>query len=145
MSSIILFTMKNKLMVTFLHAYKTLPVPEDVLNKSVRKISRQEKNTGYKTIEVIFCSDYKIRKLNKSYRKKDKPTDVLSFPFNDTDLLGEIYLSLQRAKAQARKFGTTYNQEVNRLFVHGIFHLLGYNHHTKKDRAIMEAREALYI
>ena len=95
-------------------------------------------------MNVIFLSDYKIRKLNREHRNRDRATDVLSFPFNDDDFLGEIYISLQRASAQARRYRCSYTDEVNRLFVHGIFHLLGYDHTTGKERKAMEVQEKRY-
>jgi probable rRNA maturation factor len=83
--------------------------------------------------------------LNRQYRKKDKATDVLSFPFGDDDLLGEIYISLQRAKIQARRYGVSYNDELKRLLIHGLLHLMGYDHIKRTDRALMEAREECYL
>lgn len=93
---------------------------------------------------MVFCTDPVIKRLNRIYRKKNRPTDVLSFAFDDPDLLGEIYISLPRCKVQSRRFGLICNQEVRRMFVHGMFHLLGYDHQTAKERALMEAREHRY-
>jgi probable rRNA maturation factor len=83
--------------------------------------------------------------LNAEYRKIDRPTDVLSFCFEDDDFLGEIYISLQRAKIQAKKYLLTYDEEVSRLFVHGIFHLLGFDHLEDNQRKTMEAKERKYL
>jgi probable rRNA maturation factor len=91
-----------------------------------------------------LCSDFKIRKLNAEYRGKDRITDVLSFPFKEKDLLGEIYISLQRADVQARRFAISYEGEIERLFLHGLFHLHGYDHTNAKNRRTMEAKENLY-
>lgn len=135
---------KRKLTIEICHDYTALPCPRQLLNEAAGAISLHEKNISRKTVALILCSDYKIRALNSRYRKIDKPTDVLSFPFNDDDLLGEIYISLQRAKVQSRRFKSSYNREIKRLFVHGMLHLLGYDHHTQKDREIMEAREREY-
>lgn len=85
---------------------------------------------GFKDCEVslLLTGDEGIRELNKKFRRKDKPTDVLSFPMNDDYLLGDIVVSLERARAQAKDFGVTYEEEVSRLLVHGLLHLLGYDH-----------------
>ncbi len=95
--------------------------------------------------DFILCSDYYIKKLNTTYRKKAYATDVLSFPFNEPDLLGEIYISLQRVKVQARRFGISYDDELQRLLVHGFFHLIGYDHQTVKERDVMEQKELHYF
>jgi probable rRNA maturation factor len=95
-------------------------------------------------VTLILCSDYMIRKLNRRYRKIDRATDVLSFPFGDPDLLGEIYISLQRAKVQAKRYGLTYDEELKRLLIHGLLHLIGYDHHKKSDKEAMEAKERYY-
>ena len=92
-------------------------------------------------VNVILCSDYKIKKLNTDFRDKARPTDVLSFNYNDKDLLGEIYISLQRAAVQSKRYGSTFVEEIERLFIHGMFHLLGYDHETPTQRRRMEAKE----
>jgi probable rRNA maturation factor len=86
-----------------------------------------------------------IKKLNANYRNKNKPTDVLSFELKDVDMFGEIYISLQRATIQARRFGISYDEEILRLFVHGLFHLQGYDHEIESEREKMEKMEQKYI
>lgn len=136
--------MKTNL-VTFHHYYKTQPFPLVRLEATAQKILKFEKVSQCGSINVIMCSDYYIRKLNNQFRGKNRATDVLSFPYNDEDLLGEIYISLQRAKVQAGRFGFTYDEEIERLFVHGMFHLLGYDHMTDSERLEMEEKERKYI
>lgn len=70
---------------------------------------------------------------------------MLSFPFGDPDLLGEIYISLQRARVQSKRYGYTYEQEIKRLFVHGLLHLLGHDHYEVAEREAMEVKEQLYL
>ena len=125
--------------------YSALPFPAELISSTWKKILRTEKPPKNRGINIVLCSDYRIRKLNQKYRAKDKATDVLSFCFEDPEILGEIYISLQRAAVQARRFGVSYESELNRLFVHGIFHLLGYDHIEEKDRELMEKKESKYI
>lgn len=132
---------KQHLKISFFHDYKSLPIPQKLLNKTAADIAKKEKAIFNNPINVILCSNYKIRKLNAKYRKIDRATDVLSFYFGDDDLLGEIYISLQKAEAQSKQFSISYNEEIKRLFIHGIFHLLGYDHNTKKEEATMKAKE----
>jgi len=94
-----------------------------------------------RSISVIFCSDHTIRRLNALYRHIDRATDVLSFTIGDQDMLGEIYISLQRAAVQARRYHVAYQEEILRLFIHGFYHLLGFDHEKKSDRQKMELKE----
>lgn len=130
----------------FNHAYQVLPFPSSKLKNTIALLEKKEKKgIAKKTVEVTLCSDYLIKKLNSRYRGINRATDVLSFSFSSVDILGEIYISLQRAAIQARKYNVTYTDEVNRLFVHGFFHLLGFDHETEKDQAQMVVRELRYI
>ncbi|MBO4284519.1 MAG: rRNA maturation RNase YbeY [Clostridia bacterium] len=103
-------------------------------------------------VSVTFCDDVHIRTLNAEYRKKDAPTDVLSFPIYEKGeaystpdvpvLLGDIVISLERAKEQGEKIGNTLEEEVSFLTVHSTLHLLGYDHETsKEDEDEMFARQ----
>jgi len=131
-------------MVRIIHNYERLPCPAASLTAAAKSVYRREGVSAAQSTTVILCSDYMIRKLNRLYRKKDKATDVLSFRFGDDDLLGEVYISLQRAAVQARRYGVSYEDELKRLLVHGLLHLIGYDHIKRADRAVMEARERVY-
>lgn len=131
--------------VNFYQNYKKLKYPKMLLSNTAEEIFKKEKITSEQSIDVILCSDRYIQKLNAGYRDIDKATDVLSFPFDDPDFLGEIYISLQRAKMQSEEYGNNYDQEILRLFVHGIFHLLGYDHETESEGKIMRRKESRYV
>jgi probable rRNA maturation factor len=137
--------MINKSPVTLIHRYKTLPCPAFDIQMLCRKLYSGERIPFEQKTDIILCSDYIIKKLNRDYRGKDYATDVLSFSFNEPDYLGEIYISLQRVKVQARRFGISYNDEVLRLLVHGMFHLLGCDHQTTVQRNEMEEKEQRYF
>lgn len=92
-------------------------------------------------INVIMTDDSHQRQLNREFRNKDKTTDVLSFPWYDEDLLGEIYISEPQVRRQAPRFNNSFEQELKRMFVHGILHLCGYDHMETKERQIMRNRE----
>jgi probable rRNA maturation factor len=83
-------------------------------------------------LSIVLVSDAQIRKLNKLYRNKDKPTDVLSFPIGEKVegwlILGDIVISVDTAKRQAQELGYSLEEELKRLLVHGLVHLLGYDH-----------------
>ncbi len=127
------------------HQYLKLPYPEERLLEIAERIYSNEKIPSGKKTNLILCSDYYIRKLNRQYRKKDRVTDVLSFEIDDIDLLGEIYISLERARVQARRFGISYDDEIIRLFIHGMFHLQGYDHQCSQECEKMESKERKYL
>ncbi len=79
-------------------------------------------------LSVLFTDDKEIRELNKNFRNKDKATDVLSFPLDDLNHLGDLVVSVETLKKQAKEFQVTKLEELNRLIVHGILHLHGFDH-----------------
>lgn len=86
-------------------------------------------------LSVVLCSDAYIRKLNAQWRGKDAATDVLSFPQDDPDrvVLGDIVISVDTASRQAEERQLQFRDEIRILLVHGVLHLLGYDHEGKKD------------
>ena len=84
-------------------------------------------------ISVLLTADGNIRELNKKYRNKDYPTDVLSFQMDEDNMLGDIVISMDRAKEDAEKTGNSLECYVTFLFIHGLLHLLGYNHENSKE------------
>lgn len=135
---------KKEPKVSFIQDLKSLPIPEEKLTATVKAIAKDFEELTEKEINIVFCSDYRIRKLNGDYRKKPKVTDVLSFPFDEEDFLGEIYISLNRVVVQAERYGLSYDEELTRLMIHGIFHLLGYDHQNEIERLEMESFEKRY-
>ncbi len=95
-------------------------------------------------VSITFVDNQKIKELNKTYRDKDEVTDVLSFPI-DEELLGEIIISLPRAIEQAEDYGHSLQREVAFLMVHGLLHILGYNHKTDADKTEMRQAEEKFL
>ncbi|QQR84064.1 rRNA maturation RNase YbeY [Candidatus Peregrinibacteria bacterium] len=98
-------------------------------------------------LNVVFVNDVYIQSLNKAYRGKDQPTDVLSFPYLDapdfelTRLIGEIYISVETTRRQAEQFGHSFDFELRKLLVHGVCHVYGYDHIEEEDYIKMHAIE----
>ena len=94
---------------------------------------------------VIIVNEEKIQELNKNYRGKDSITDVISFALEDDDtfistdfrILGDIYICLKRAKEQSVEYGHSFLRELSFLTIHGLLHLLGYDHMEKEDEEVM--------
>jgi len=98
-------------------------------------------------LSVLLCDDATIHELNRDYRDKDRPTDVLAFAMRDgeygalaPDLLGDVVISLETARRQAAEHGRTTVAEVTHLLAHGLLHLLGYDHQTAAEDRKMRAR-----
>ncbi len=99
-----------------------------------------------KDIELIICDNSTIKEINAKYRSKNTPTDVLSFPIEgdfDTFPLGSIVISSDMILQKAEQLGHTTQEESTLLFIHGLLHLLGYDHEV--DSGEMRAREAELI
>ena len=91
-------------------------------------------------LAVVFGGDVLLRRLNRDYRFKDKPTDVLSFESQGKDMgLGDVVIGVETARANAGRFSRTLDRELEILALHGFLHVLGYDHET--DKGEMEALE----
>ena len=112
---------------------------ETLLNNTVKFLSIEEA-----IFNVIIVNDEKIHEINREYRNVDRPTDVISFALEDDKtmtsevrILGDIYISIDRARSQAEDFGHSLLRELSFLAVHGFYHLLGYDHMTEEDEKVM--------
>ena len=105
---------------------------------------------------IIFVNNEQIHQINKEYRGIDRPTDVISFaleegenPINFSEeygrLLGDIYISVDKIKEQAKEYGNSEKREMAFLTIHGILHLLGYDHMTKEDEEVMFKEQELIL
>ena len=95
-------------------------------------------------LSISFIDDTQMRELNSTYRKINRTTDVLSFPQGegpDFTLLGDIIISVDTARRHADSYGVTLHEELKKLIIHGILHLLGHDHKKKKETQIMREKE----
>ena len=97
------------------------------------------------SLSLTLVDDESIRELNRDHRGKDKATDVLSFPMEDTlspeRLLGDIVISVETARRQAADYDAPVQREIERLLIHGVLHLMGHDHERAGERRAMEAEE----
>ncbi|HHY14724.1 MAG TPA: rRNA maturation RNase YbeY [Firmicutes bacterium] len=117
-----------------------------LIEKAFQTAARLENLGDEPEVSVSFVDDRAIRALNKQYRGLNEPTDVLSFPQDELppglpQILGDIVISLERAEEQAGEYGHRPEREVVYLAVHGLLHLLGYDHETEEGQNIMRAKE----
>ncbi len=124
-----------------------------LVRKCCQAVLTYEKFDGDAEVSVSFVDNEEIRKLNRTFRNKDKSTDVLSFPLGENGvydvncetgakLLGDVVISMETAVKQAYMYGHSLEREVGFLTVHSMLHLLGYDHETSPlDAAIMREKE----
>jgi len=112
----------------------------DEIKNLVKNVFSQLTLPNKTEICITFVDDKEMRKLNSNYRSIDRTTDVLSFP-QDNEFLGDLVISHPTAKKNAKRYNTSLKKELQRLIIHGILHLLGFDHKKKKDRDIMRIKE----
>ena len=123
-------------------------VDEALLNK-VADYAMKSEDVNNGVVNIIIVDNKKIREINKEYRKIDKETDVISFALEDDDtfielpirVLGDIYISIDKVKVQASEYGHSEKREICFLVVHGILHLLGYDHMNASDEKVMFSKQ----
>ena len=116
----------------------------DTINELLNFVIIKEKLENCLFNIILVDNDY-IHKLNKEYRGIDRVTDVISFALEDSQdevkldfrVLGDIYISVDKAKDQAKEYGHSFLRELSFLTIHGLLHLLGYDHMTKEEEEIM--------
>ena len=115
------------------------------LNNVVTTILDQEKMSDC-VINLRLLNDKEMKKLNMQFRQKDKTTNVLSFPNDDisvkqTKNIGDIAISVEYVKAEAKKEGKTFDDHIIHMLAHGVYHILGYDHENNENAVIMENKE----
>lgn len=132
----------EKIRVIIDNKQKAVKIPTGLrmlVRRCCNAVLRLEKFEGPAEISVLFVDNEQIQKLNKQYRDKDAPTDVLSFPMGENGvydvnhatgakILGDIVISLEKAVEQADRYGHSLEREVGYLTAHSMLHLLGYDH-----------------
>ena len=121
--------------------------------RKIRKIRnwvlRTIKSEGgeVETINFIFSSDSYVHKINVDYLNHDTYTDIITFEYNDSGLpiLSDIYISLDRCRENAKVLNLSLTNEVHRIIIHGVLHLLGYKDKNIKDKDLMTSKEDYYL
>lgn len=97
-------------------------------------------------ISIIFCSDNYILDVNMKYLQHDYFTDIITFDYCEGKMLsGDLFISIDSVKENALFYGAEFETELNRVMVHGILHLIGYDDHTPEDQKIMREKENYYL
>lgn len=114
---------------------RVVPLSAEALHEYTRALQREV--AGGRAFSVCLVSDHTIRRYNRKYRGKDEPTDVLSFPDEAPDWAGDVMISAETAARQARRLRHSVETEIKILALHGVLHLLGYDHEDAADRGRM--------
>lgn len=114
--------------------------------------AKKELDIQNAVFDIIIIDNERIHEINKEYRSKDMPTDVISFALEDfmdveteVRLLGDIYISIDKAREQAKLYNHSLLRELAFLSIHGLLHLLGYDHMTEEDKKVMREKEELIL
>ena len=125
-------------------------VNEEEIREYVEKVLEKEYDSKAPVyVSLLFTGNDEIQVINREYRDKDQPTDVISFAYHETedfdigpyDTLGDIVISLERVVEQAKEYNHSPKREIFYVLTHGILHLLGYDHIEEEERKEMRAKE----
>ena len=125
-------------------------IPELDLVKKVLEFGMKKEKLNNTSFNVIIVDNDYIHELNKNYRDIDRETDVITFALEDEDsvklpgdmrILGDIYISIDKARSQAIEYGHSFEREICFLAVHGFYHLLGYDHMNEEEEKVMFGKQ----
>ena len=144
-------------MVVVLNTYELINLMDydieelDTVDKVINYTLKRE-NINNAIFNVIIVDNKRIREINREYRKIDRETDVISFALEDNlnielpvRMLGDIYISIDKAREQALSYNHSLERELSFLAVHGLLHLLGYDHMNEEDEKIMFSRQEMIL
>ena len=117
-----------------------------LLNNRWLKFVASSEVRKLQNINIIFCSDNYILDVNMKYLQHDYFTDIITFDYCEgNSLSGDLFISIDSVRDNAAFYGTEFADELNRVIVHGILHLIGYDDHTDEEQKIMRSKEDYYL
>ncbi len=119
-------------------------VSQDLLSAWIEKTIETEGAT-LGAVSYIFCSDDYLHQMNVEYLNHDTLTDVITFPYNDNPIEGDIFISIDRVKNNAQDLAVAFDDELHRVMIHGVLHLCGYSDETDEQEAEMRRKEDEYL
>lgn len=97
-------------------------------------------------VNIIFCSDNYILDVNLKYLQHDYFTDIITFDYCENNVLsGDLFISVDSVRENSVFYNTEFEDELNRVMVHGVLHLIGYDDHTEEDQKVMREKENYYL
>lgn len=133
--------------ITFHNADIKFTLPQNTRLKIFMLASIVKASGKNLELTYIFCSDKYLLKVNRQFLKHDYYTDIITFPLLETErrIEAEIYISIDRIKANAKKMKVEFITELHRVMIHGILHLLGYNDKTVREKKEMREKEEEWL
>ena len=117
---------------------------EDLIRQwIIHTISQEQKNLG--NLNFIFCTDPYLHKINIEYLDHDTFTDIITFPYSEEKIEGDIFISIDRIHENAKTFGVSFTDELHRVIIHGVLHLIGYGDKSPEEKKQMTAKEDQYL
>ena len=133
-------------MVSYFNEDISFPFKERRLTSRWLKSVAESEGKRLGDISVIFCSDKYILDINIKYLQHDYYTDIITFDYCEgSRLSGDLFISIDSVRENASFYGVPFADELNRVIVHGLLHLIGYDDHTPEDIAVMRAKENQYL
>ena len=108
-------------------------------------VAAEQEGKRVETVDFIFCTDEYLHKINLEYLQHDDYTDVITFPYSETEIHGDVFISIERIRENAATVGVSFLHELCRVLVHGLLHLAGHSDKTPDLRAAMSAKEDFYL
>lgn len=120
-------------------------LPTRLLRKAIEEVFKQEKHCA-EMISAVYCGDKFIKKINRTFLQHDYATDTISFRLNDgKNVEGEFYISLDTVARNARQYKVSEEEELLRVTIHSVLHLVGYDDETPLQKKIMTEKENIYL
>ena len=133
-------------MVTYFNEDINFPFKEKRLTSRWLKLVAGSEAKKLGDVAIIFCSDNYILDVNIKYLGHDYYTDIITFDYCEGDRLsGDLFISIDSVRENASFYGVDFPTELNRVIVHGLLHLIGYDDHSEEDIAMMRAKENYYL
>ncbi len=105
----------------------------------------ESEGKAFVEVNYIFCSDERLREMNLEFLDHDYYTDVITFPYAEDAIHGDVFVSSERVADNAQSLGVTFEHELSRVLVHGVLHLAGYLDKTEEAERVMREREDFYL
>ena len=110
------------------------------------KFTAESEIKRIRQVNIIFCSDNYILDINQKYLQHDYFTDIITFDYCEGNTLsGDLFISVDTVRENAIFYGTEFDDELNRVIVHGLLHLIGYDDHSEEDQKTMRSKEDYYL
>jgi probable rRNA maturation factor len=122
-----------------------LPKPRKTTAWIREVINREKKRLVH--LNYIFCSDKYLFEINQQYLKHETLTDIITFDNSENKgmIEGDVFISIERVKANAKTLETDFDEEIHRVLVHGVLHLAGYSDKSKQEKSVMRKKEDAYL